>query len=364
MTASAPHAAASRAADPQAAAREPAAPLAALPRTAAAPAGAAEPADVAAGRAPAPRIALLSRSLDLGFLVPEILRQAPDAVVATGPDAAGFESAEVAVCWNPPFDELSRMRELRLVQSIAAGVDHLLIGGRLPVDVPICRVLDPGMAAGMSAYVCWAVIHRQRHFDRMVAAAAKQQWQEQPIVPPQRHRVGIAGLGWLGSACARALLAIGYDVCGWTRGGARPAVPGVALYHGDEQRDEFLAGCDTLVCLLPLTAATEGFLSKPVFDALPRGAHVINAGRGAHLVEADLLAAIAEGRVGAATLDAFASEPLPPDHPFWREPRILVTPHIASRTSVAMIVTQTLDNLARVRRGERPPASVDPARGY
>ncbi len=307
---------------------------------------------------------MLSSGLDLGFLVPAFRRQRPDADVRLGTRAGSLDDIEAAVCWNPPRGELNRMPNLKLIQSIAAGVDHLLSQPDLPAGVPVCRVIDPGMAAGMSAYVTWAVIHQQRHFDRYLAHAAQRRWQEEPIVSPRRHRVGIAGFGWLGSACARALAAIGFSVRAWHRGVNRPVPPGVAVFHGKEQLDEFLSGCDTLVCLLPLTPQTTGFLSEPVFARLPRGAHVINVGRGDHLVEADLLAAIASGQLGGATLDSFAQEPLPRDHPFWREPRITITPHIASRTDRGEIVRQTLDNLEQVRQGLSPAACVDPRRGY
>lgn len=256
------------------------------------------------------------------------------------------------------------MPNLRLIQSIAAGVDHILSDPDLPPTVPVCRVVDPGMAAGMCAYVHWAVIQQQRHFDRYLASAAKRQWQEEPIVSPRRHRVGVAGFGWLGSACARSLAAVGYRVCAWHRGAGRPVPPGIAVFHGPEQLDDFLATCDTLVCLLPLTAQTRGFLDAKLFARLPRGAHVINVGRGDHLVEEDLLAAITSGQVGHATLDAFSTEPLPPDHPFWSEPRITITPHIASRTDLDVIARQALDNLEQVRQGLTPSASVEPGRGY
>jgi len=300
----------------------------------------------------------------MGFLAPAFRRLCPDVDLQIGSDAPGLERAEVAVCWDPPAGALASLPRLRLVQSIAAGVDHILSDRVWPVGVALCRVVDPGMAAGMSAYVSWAVIHRQRHFDRFVASAAKRQWQEQPIVSPKRHRVAIAGLGWLGAACARSLATIGYDVRGWTRSGRRPPPIGVASFHGPEQLADFLSGADTLVCLLPLTPETHGFLSAAVFAQLPPAAHVVNVGRGAHLVEADLMAALASGQVGAATLDTFAREPLPLDHPFWSDPRILITPHCASRTDIGMIARQTLDNLALVRQGKRPPAAVDPARGY
>lgn len=309
-------------------------------------------------------IVLLSDTLDLGFLRPALARRCPGIDIRT-PDRLGDPAdIEAAICWNPPAGALASLPSLRLVQSIGAGVDHILRDPALPRAVPVCRVMDPGMAASMSAYVAWAVIHQQRHFDRYLASRAQRRWQEEPIVPPGRHRVGLAGLGWLGAACARVLAAAGYDVRGWRRGPGRPVPPGVAVFHGADQLDDFLAGCDTLVCLLPLTRETSGFLDRERLAKLPPGAHVVNVGRGAHVVEADLLEALASGHLAAATLDAFVDEPLPPDHPFWTEPRITVTPHIAARTDLEVIAAQTLENLAVVRAGGRPAASVDPYRGY
>ncbi len=179
---------------------------------------------------------------------------------------------------------------------------------------------------------------------------------------PAQHRVGIAGLGTLGMACAEALAVIGYQVRGWSR--TEKSAPGIATFHGADQLDDFLAGCDTLICLLPLTSATRGFLGADLFSRLPRGAHLINVGRGEHLVEADLLQALATGQLGCATLDAFIDEPLPQGHPFWAHPAILVTPHIATRTSGEVIAQQALANLASLERGVRPDNAVDLERGY
>ena len=151
---------------------------------------------------------------------------------------------------------------------------------------------------------------------------------------------------------------------GWSRSPKRDLPAGLQAFHGEAGQAEFLAGCDTLVCLLPLTEDTRGILSQKLFNQLPRGAHLINVGRGAHLVEADLLAALASGQLAAATLDALTQEPLPPDHPFWADPRILITPHIATRTDPAVIARQTADNLALIDAGRAAEVAVDLQRGY
>jgi glyoxylate/hydroxypyruvate reductase len=313
-------------------------------------------------------IALLSDRLDLSYLLPAFREQFPDADLRQIDQLGALEDIEVAVCWYPPPGLLARMPKLRLVQAVGAGIDHITRDARLPA-VPICRIVDPGMASGMAAYVAWAVVHRQRCMQAYVDSARIGEWREQPVATASQHRVGIAGLGVLGTACARALGAIGYQVRGWSRTPKPEQPTGVEVFHGGTGRDAFLAGCDTLVCLLPLTAQTEGILCAELFTRLPPGAHLINVGRGAHLVEDDLLDALNGGLLGAATLDVCMQEPLPPEHPFWHHPRILVTPHVATRTHPTTIARQTFSNLARLRLTDAAPGApaatvADLERGY
>ena len=219
------------------------------------------------------------------------------------------------------------------------------------------------MAAGMSSYVAWAVINHHRHFPDYVRNHA-QGCGASPIVPPSEHRVAIAGLGRLGLAAARALAALGYRVSGWSRTPKPDLAEGITGYHGADGLPALLAQADTLVCLLPLTDETRGFLGAATFARLPRGAHVVNAGRGEHLDPTALLAALDSGQLSYATLDATPQEPLPPDHALWRHPKVMITPHIATRTPAAAIARQTLDNLAALRAGRRPtPAPTRPL-GY
>lgn len=324
-------------------------------------------AELAALRADPPTIALLSSQIGTDYLVPAFEAACPGVVLhhtaaLTSPHAP-LDAIEAAVCWVPPDGLLARLPRLRLIQSLAAGIDHLTRDPALPRQVPMARIVDTEMASGMAAYVAWAVTHRQRHMGAYLAQQREALWREQPVQHPRQHRVGIAGYGALGQACAHALRAIGYSVRAWRRS-AGPAEDGVTLFHGAAGLDDFLAGCDTLVCLLPLTDATRGLLDARLFARLPRGAHLVNVGRGEHLVEADLLAALDSGQLGAATLDAFAQEPMPPGHPFWKHPHITVTPHIATRTPAAVIARQTLAHLAAVRAGRADAVAIDLDRGY
>lgn len=319
------------------------------------------------GQPAQPCVALLSQTLDMQYLAPAFREQCPGIELRLGrsPEELGdLARIDAAVCWHPPHGLLAQLPRLQLVQSVGAGIDHIMADPGLPPQLPVCRIVDGQMAAGMRAYVTWAVIRQQRGMDRCERNAARRLWQDQPVPAPGRHCVGIAGFGTLGQACAEALLAVGYRVRGWSRSPRADAPAGVETFHGEQQLGVFLSGCDTLVCLLPLTASTRGFLCADVFARLPRGAHLINVGRGEHLVEADLLEALEAGQLGAATLDALAQEPLPPEHPFWADPRILVTPHIATRTDMAVIARQTLDNLALLQRGQQPPNMIDRSRAY
>jgi len=310
------------------------------------------------------KIILASAQIDMSYLLPTFAKLAPELDIHLHAESGAPEDADTVLCWHAPAGLFGTLPRLRLVQSIAAGVDHILADPSLPPDVPICRVIDPDMASGMVAYVVWAVAYRHRNFDQYLARSAQGLWQESPIVPTRLHRVGIAGLGVLGTAVAKALKTIGYDVAGWSRS-PKPDLPdGIQGFHGADQLGEFLARTDSLVCLLPLTDDTKGFLNARLFARLPAGAHLINVGRGAHLIEEDLLAALDRGQLGAATLDAFTQEPLPEGHPFWRDPRIIVTPHIATRTGPTVVVTQLLANLARQDAGTPLFGAIDRQRGY
>lgn len=309
-------------------------------------------------------IALLSESLDLTFLKDAFNRLHPELDVRLEPHLGRYDEIDVAVCWMPPPGQLAKLPRLQFVQSLGAGVDHILADPKFPSQVPLCRVIDPMAATAMAAYVAWAVVHRHRGMGTYLDGRRRNEWVTSTDRVAPRYTVGIAGMGAMGTQCAQALTAIGYEVRGWSRTPRSAGMAGLTVFCGAEQMQDFLADCDALICLLPLTRETEGFLSGKVFSQLARGAHIVNVGRGGHLVERDLLDALRTGQVGAATLDVSTIEPLPVDHPFWLDARILITPHIATRSSADVIVAQTVQNLASFQCGQIPDAVVDVAVGY
>jgi glyoxylate/hydroxypyruvate reductase A len=170
------------------------------------------------------------------------------------------------------------------------------------------------------------------------------------------------GLGVLGSDFVRKLAALDFQVLGWSR--TPRELPGVTTFHGSEGLDPFLARAEILVNFLPLTPQTANILSARTFARLPRGACIINIARGDHLDEHDLVTALDDGQLGGAMLDVFRREPLPPDHPFWHHPKVVITPHVAAQAIAELMVSQVIENIRRIERDEPPLGVVDPTRGY
>lgn len=280
------------------------------------------------------------------------------------PETGDPAEIEAAVVWSThDMAELRRYPKLRLIVSMGAGVDHLLRSPGPPPGVPVARLVDRRLTQGMAEWVLLNVLRFHRQDPEYRALQAAGEWRELPAPPDTgARRVGLLGLGELGGAAARVLLALGFPVLGWSR---RPkALPGVACHHGPEGLEAVLRRSDILVCLLPLTPETRGVLNARTLGLLPRGATLLNAARGGHLVQEDLLAALDSGQVAGAALDVFEPEPLPPDHPFWRHPRVVMTPHAASITVPESAAPQVVENLRRAREGRPLLNLVDFSAGY
>ena len=269
---------------------------------------------------------------------------------------------EYALVWRPEPGFLASLPNLKLILSLGAGVDHLLGDPQLPRHLPIVRLVDPHMTDAMSEYVVLQVLRLHRRDLDYRAQQEAGLWRELDQKNAVDRRVGILGLGELGRDAAKKLRALGFDVAGWSRG--ERTVPGVASYAGANGLPQLLGRSEILVCLLPLTAETEGILNGSTLALLPKGAALVNAARGAHLVEEDLLAALASAQISAAVLDVFREEPLPAGHPFWRHPRVILTPHVAAFTNPATAAPIILDNIRRFEEGRPLLNQIDPARGY
>ncbi len=247
----------------------------------------------------------------------------------------------------------------RAVLSLWAGVERII--GNESLTQPLTRMVDPGLREGMRDYVTGHVLRAHLGMDVDICRTDTA-WQ--PHIPPlaRNRTVGVLGLGALGAFCAQALAGLGFEVLGWSRGAKD--IAGVGCFHGDAGLREVLGRAEILVLLLPLTPGTENVLNAESLALLPRGAMIINPGRGALIDDAALLEALGSGQVGQATLDVFRVEPLPEDHPFWAHPRVTVTPHIASETRPETAAEVIAENIRRGEAGEELLYLVDRAAGY
>jgi glyoxylate/hydroxypyruvate reductase len=286
---------------------------------------------------------------------------APELTFQVWPDSGDLGAVEYLVTWAPAPELIRQLPHLKVVFSTGAGVDHIDFAA-VPATVPIVRMVEPGIVNGMVEYVSWAVLSIHRTMREYSVAQAAGRWQELAVVPASARRVGVMGLGVLGTAVLDRLGHFGFVLAGWSRSGHE--LPGVEVFAGAAELPAFLQCCDVLICLLPLTAETRGILNASLFAQLRRGAALINVGRGAELDADALLTALASGQLSQAILDVTEPEPLPAGHPFWRHPRITVTPHIASVTQPLTAAAVLLDNLRRHRRGEPLHNVVDRTRGY
>ena len=296
----------------------------------------------------------------LTFLERHFKRLMPDAEITHYPQP-GWQDSDIAVCWKPPHGALASMPNLKLMHSIAAGVDSIMADPGLP-DVPLCRIVDPALAAAMAEYVLWATLYFHRGFDRVIANARLGKWHHHDQVAAKDVRVGILGLGAIGIEAAQVLVCAGYRVSGWSR--SAKDIAGVQVHSGDAALDPFLADTDILICLLPLTAATTGILNAARLAVLPKGAALVLCSRGEHLVVPDLVAHLRSGHLRGAIIDVFDKEPLAQDNPLWTEPGVLVTPHMAGTATPRVIAEQVAENVRRSRDGAELLNRVNLKHGY
>ncbi len=273
----------------------------------------------------------------------------------------GAPVADYGVVWAPSQQFLDQQAGIKGLFNIGAGVDALM-KLRMPEGALVVRIDDGGMAVQMAEFVCHAIIRHFRELDAYAVDIAAGRWSFRRPQERADFPVGIMGLGVLGQRVARAVAQFDFPVLGWSR--TRKDIDGVRCYAGPAQFDEFLAATRILVCLLPLTLETHDIMNARTLGLLKPGGYVINVARGAQLVEHDLLALLDSGHLAGAALDVFRTEPLPPQHPFWKQPKITITPHTSARTLREESIAQIVGKIRALERGEPVAGVVDVQRGY
>jgi len=264
------------------------------------------------------------------------------------PDAE-LADVQAVLGWRFPDGVAARLPQLRWVCSVGAGVEKLLVPDLAPA-VQVSRIVDTEQADGIAQFVVLMALRHLRELPGYEAQQQSRQWTRRPVGALRSH-VGVLGMGAMGSAVARMLQAVGFQVSGFSR-------------HSGQSLAAVLGSSDIVVCALPLTPATHGLLNAQAFAQMPRGAYLINIARGQHVVEADLIAAVQAGHLAGAALDVQQREPLPADDPLWAVPGITITPHIAAQSTPQTIAEQFVQGWRRLQRGETPHNLVDRARGY
>jgi len=297
---------------------------------------------------------------------PEFADLLPAALAQAGIEARillepGDPAAVDYIIYAPSaaLQDFTPFTRCKAVLSLWAGVERIV--GNSTLTQPLCRMVDDGLTEGM---VEWVVGHSLRHHLGMDRHIINPGHVWDPTCPPlaRERPVAMLGMGALGTACARALTALNFPVTGWSR--SPKEVAGIRCLHGEVGLEAALRGAAIVVLLLPKTPETENLLDARRLGWLPKGAIILNPGRGPLIDDAALLAALDAGQVGHATLDVFRVEPLPQDHPYWAHPRVTVTPHIAADTRATGASQVLVENIRRGEAGVPFLHRVDRGLGY
>ncbi len=283
-------------------------------------------------------------------------------IEATLTDAPETPESVDYIVYSPdgPLSDFTPYTRAKAVLSLWAGVEKIV--GNQTITQPLCRMVDPGLRQGMTEWVTGHVLRHHLGLDTHILHQDGE-WRGSSVPPLAGSRtVGILGLGALGSAAGEALANLGFPVQGWSR--RDKALPNIACHTGADGLDTVLATSDILVLLLPQTPATRHILNARSIARLPKGAVILNPGRGPLIDDDALIAALRAGHVGHATLDVFATEPLPPEHPYWAMPNVTVTPHIASATRPETAAPVVVENILRCEAGKPLLHRVDREQGY
>ncbi|AXA93344.1 glyoxylate/hydroxypyruvate reductase A [Massilia sp. YMA4] len=296
------------------------------------------------------RILLYRADGNTGPWADDFARHLPGATCVAWTEGEKPAPCDYAVVWAPPEAMLRELAEVKAIFLMGAGADAILRhGDAIPRHIPIVRLGDAGMGVQMAEYVAHAVLRYFRRFDQYDDQAAVGEWRPLPAHDKASFAVGVMGAGVLGQRILECLKPFGFPLHAWSRNPKQ--IEGVTCFAGPDGLDAFLQRTRVVVCVLPLTEDTSNILNRANLAKLPPGSYVINVARGAHLSEPDLLTFIRSGHIAGATLDVFRNEPLPLQHPFWQEPRITITPHIAALTLRDESVRQMAQKIMQLEQG-------------
>lgn len=309
--------------------------------------------------------ALFMSDSEKGFLrwKEELSGIAPFLTLHYWKDDPNPESIEIALAWRPNAGIFPKLTNLKLIQSLGMGVDHLFKCRDLPNNIPISRIIDPDMSRQMAEYVLYGALTAFRNFQKYRIFQESSTWETLPRHFHNEFKITILGFGELGKAVANRLLKNGFsNIHAWAK--SPKTMDNITTYVGEAEFSASLMDANLLICLLPLTSKTKNILNADTFQNLSEGAYLINPARGEHLVEKDLLQALDSGKLSGALLDVFREEPLPRNHPFWLQENLTLTPHVAASTNPRTARDQVVENIMRIVTGKAARNLIDHNQEY
>lgn len=285
-----------------------------------------------------------------------------DSEVYLYPDLPEDVSVEFLACWRPESGQLSHYPDLQVIQNLGAGVDAMFEADDFPASAKVSRIVDPDLTHDMYEHALACILYWMKNFAEYEADRATRSWRRLAYQRMRETTVGVLGLGELGAYTAMRLAQQGFEVMGWSRSSKQ--LDGVQDLQGEEGLRTILAKADYIINLLPLTDHTRGILDAQFFALCQSSAVIINVGRGGHLEERDLQEALDAGKIRAASLDVFVTEPLPQEHPLWVHPKVHVTPHVASFSNPETAADQVVENYQRYLAGKPLLHRVDIDKQY
>lgn len=288
-------------------------------------------------------------------------RDLPDVHFASDAATVDPKSVRYLMTWVFPDNLHELYPNLEVIFSVGAGIDQV-VNTPIPAGAKLVRMIESGLTSLMRDYVVMSVLALHRKLPAYIQLQKEREWKNLPFAWADQRRVSVLGLGELGQASLQALRPFGFQLAGWSR--SPKELDGVTTYSGHEGLDEMLGQTDILICLLPLTPETRHILNADLFAKLPKGASLVQVGRGGHLDQDALLAALDSDHLEAAFVDVTDPEPLPADHPLWSNPKVVLTPHVAAHTRADTAAEATVENIRRILSGQEPKGIVDPTRGY
>ena len=307
-------------------------------------------------------ILIIYEAENLEIFTNELKRSIPELDIQIWPEVSNPEKIDAVLTWKPPLGVMNKFPNLKAIISFGVGVEQILRDPSIPENVPIVRIVEPGLTSRMTEYILLAVLRFHRQAFAYQRLQQERSWQPLPLPETNTCKIGILGMGILGKDAAAKLSYLGFPVRGWSR--TPKNIDGIECFHGREQLKICLSECKILICLLPLTPETKGILNHETFSALPKGSYLINLARGQHLVEKDLLTALDSGQLSGACLDVFDKEPLPANHPFWLHSQITITPHVATQTDSEYWTKSIVETINDVRAGVTLKNVVNRQQGY